>query len=81
MSDTAYCYHCQQHHPRSEMRQVMTKVGKRWRCIRSIEATKVDRATREAFGRAVTEDNKAQSASRARISNALRSLNADGTVR
>jgi hypothetical protein len=58
------------------MRQVTSKVGKRWRCNRSIEATKVDRNAREAFGRSVSEANKAESASRARITNALRDLNA-----
>ena len=76
MSETAYCYHCRQHHPRSEMRQVASKIGKRWRCIRSIEATKVDRNAREAFGRSVSEANKAESASRARIASALRGLDA-----
>ncbi len=74
MSDTAYCYHCRSHHPISEMRQIVNKAGKRWRCIKSIEATKQDRAAREAFGRSVTENNKSQSASSARIANAARAL-------
>jgi len=33
-------------------------MGKRWRCVQSIEAAKADRASREAFGRKVTELNK-----------------------
>lgn len=66
-ADTAYCYHCGRHHPIEEMRQLVTKTGKRWRCIKSIEATKADRQTRDAFGKKVTEVNKAESASKARI--------------
>ncbi len=72
MSDTGYCYHCRRHHPYEEMRQVMTTMGKRWRCIRSIEATRQGRAAREAFGRTVTEMNKAESAAKARIINSSR---------
>jgi hypothetical protein len=72
MSDTAYCYHCRCHHPVTEMRQVMTKLGKRWRCIRSIEATKVGQAEREEFGRRVTEMNKSEVAATARIHSAIR---------
>jgi hypothetical protein len=49
------------------MRQLTTKTGKRWRCIKSIEATKADRVTRDAFGKKVTAINKAESQSRARI--------------
>jgi hypothetical protein len=74
MNTTAFCYHCRAHHPLEDMRQITTKAGKRWRCIKSIEATKADRATREAYGRSVTENNKAQSASSARIANAARTL-------
>jgi hypothetical protein len=66
-ADTAYCYHCSKHHPIEEMRQLVTKTGKRWRCIKSIEATKADRKTRDAFGQRITEINKAESASKARI--------------
>ena len=67
MSDTAYCYHCGKHHPIEEMRQLTTKTGKRWRCIKSIEATKADRETRDACGKKITANNKADSQSRARI--------------
>ena len=72
MDTTAYCYHCRVYHPKEDMRQISTKVGKRWRCIRSIEATKSDRASREAYGKSVTEANKAEAASKARISNSAR---------
>jgi hypothetical protein len=48
-ADTAYCYHCGKHHPIEEMRQVVTKGGKRWRCIKSIEATKKPTSERDAL--------------------------------
>jgi len=43
MPQTSYCYHCGIYHPVEEMRQIMTKGGKRMRCIKSIEAAKRDR--------------------------------------
>jgi hypothetical protein len=64
---TAYCYHCGRHHPIEEMRQLATKTGKRWRCIKSIEATKKGQAERDAFGKRITADNKSESQSKARI--------------
>jgi len=57
-SATVYCYHCRIQHHREDMRLVVTKTGKRWRCAQSIEAVKVDREKREAFGRKVSEVNK-----------------------
>lgn len=66
-AETAYCYHCGKQHPIGEMRQIFTKTGKRWRCIKSIEATKANRETRDAFGKKVTEINRADSQSKARI--------------
>jgi len=65
MSDTAYCYHCGRHHPKEEMRQIETKGGKRWRCIKSIEATKKAQAERDAFGQQVTANNKIEARSKA----------------
>lgn len=67
MSDTAFCYHCRTHHPKEEMRLIDTKAGKRWRCIRSIEATKKGRLEREAYGRQVTAMNKAEAQRKARL--------------
>jgi hypothetical protein len=64
MSETAYCYHCGTHHPKEEMRRIETKGGRRWRCIKSIEATKQGREQREAFGRRTTEINKAEAQSK-----------------
>lgn len=67
MSETAFCYHCRTHHPKEEMRLIDTKAGKRWRCIRSIEATKKGRLEREAYGRQVTAMNKAEAQRKARL--------------
>ena len=49
------------------MRLIDTKAGKRWRCIRSIEATKKGRAEREAYGKKVTAMNKAEAQRKARL--------------
>lgn len=46
------------------MRQVMTKGGKRWRCIKSIKAAKQGDEAREAFGRQTTAINQANSYAR-----------------
>jgi hypothetical protein len=46
------------------MRQIETKTGKKWRCIKSIEATKRDVATRNAFGKSVTATNKSENQAR-----------------
>ena len=59
MPQTAFCYHCGVHHPIEGMRQVLTKGHKRWRCIKSIEATKRGAEARAAFGRQTTAINKA----------------------
>jgi len=59
MPETAFCYHCATHHSKAEMRQILTKGGKRWRCIKSIESSRKGRAEREAFGRQTTAINKA----------------------
>ena len=61
-----YCYHCGRQHPSSEMRQIETKGGKRWRCIKSINATKKSSVERDAFGKTVTTINKAELQARIR---------------
>jgi hypothetical protein len=66
MDETLYCYHCRARHPKEQMRLLNTKTGKRWRCIRSIEATKRGREAREAFGREVTAINKAEAQNKAK---------------
>ena len=67
MSQIAYCYHCGAHHPIEEMRQIVTKGGKRMRCIKSITAAKAEIAQRDAFGRRMTEANKAEAQAKLRI--------------
>lgn len=59
MTATVFCYHCRTYHPKEEVRQVATKAGKRWRCHKSIAATKAGAAEREAFGQRVSELNRA----------------------
>ncbi len=60
MTDTLYCYHCRRHHPKEEMRRIHSNTGSRWRCNRSIQATKRSVAERDAFGKRVTEINSAE---------------------
>jgi hypothetical protein len=64
--ETIYCYHCGIRHPKEEMRQVETKGVKRWRCIKSIKATKRGTAERDAFGQRVSAINKAEAQARIR---------------
>ncbi len=66
MPETAFCYHCGTHHPLEEMRQILTKTGKRWRCVKSIEATKVGIAKRDAYGQQISATNKAEAKARKR---------------
>lgn len=63
-SETNYCYHCGGHHPREAMRQIAAKHGKKWCCIRSIEATRKSSTRRDAFGKAVTAINRAENKTR-----------------
>ncbi len=66
MSETAFCYHCGTHHPIEQMRQILTKNGKRWRCVKSIEATKIGISKRDAFGRSISANNKAEAQAKLR---------------
>ena len=63
-SETHYCYHCGRHHPREEMRQIETKAGQKWRCIKSITATKITSAQRDAFGKTVSAINTSENQAR-----------------
>ena len=58
MSETVYCYHCGRRHQLAEMRRVHCGQIMRWRCLRSIEATKGTQAQRDAFGQATREANQ-----------------------
>jgi hypothetical protein len=63
-SENIYCYHCGRHHLRDEMRQIETKTGKRWRCIKSIAATRITSAQRDAFGKTVSAINASENQAR-----------------
>ena len=65
-TETKYCYHCRVHHPTEETRLISTKTGKRWRCLRSIAATRISREARAEFGRSVSASNLADTQSRAK---------------
>lgn len=57
---TFYCLRCNRSHPQSDKILVTTKGGqKRWSCIHRINAEKKAKAERDAFGKSVTERNKA----------------------
>ena len=67
MSDQIYCYHCRRQHPAAEVTLVKARGVKRWRCRKSIALSRGSSATRDAFGKAVSELNRAvQSAHPAR---------------
>lgn len=61
MPNVIYCYYCSRAHPEDEMRRITTKGGPRWRCIKSIDATKRRTvAERDAFGKLITKINSAK---------------------
>lgn len=65
MTETAYCYCCRAHHPKTQMRLFRTKAGHRWRCIKSIEAATRSCQERDAFGQQQTEQNRAEASAMA----------------
>ncbi len=67
MPANIYCYHCHVQHSRDEMRLVVTKTGKRWRCERSIKSAQGDKKTRDAFGRHISAINKAEAQANIRM--------------
>lgn len=60
VTNKVYCYHCMTYHQPETMRKMMTRSGVRWRCIRSIEATRGSLEERDAFGEQQSELNRAQ---------------------
>lgn len=64
MTDTVFCYHCRAQHPINEVRKITTKSGQRWRCVKSIAATRSGLHERDEFGRRTTAFNKAMEESR-----------------
>lgn len=59
MSDQVYCYHCRRHHPADQVTPVYLRGIRRWRCRRSIALSQASSAARDAFGRAVSEAQRA----------------------
>ena len=59
MSDQVFCYYCRRYHPAAEVKKVESKGGKRWRCLESLARRHGSVAERDAFGRAVSESNRA----------------------
>lgn len=54
-----YCYACRREHPPGHpMRRVETRYGYRWRCQATLDAARLDPATRDALGRAKSEANR-----------------------
>ena len=74
MPQTAYCHHCGSHQPLEKMRLVVTKGGKRWRCIESIAASKNGRLERDAYGQQVSASRKLEMGAMGRRSKFVREL-------
>lgn len=68
----SFCYSCRTYHPQHEMTLLETKVGRRWRCIASINASKQSRAIRDEFGKQQSARNKEESLKQAQIANEKR---------
>ena len=70
--ETRYCYCCRTYHAADQLVLFDTKAGKRWRCLRSIEASRQPAAVRDSIGRQQSAENRAQTRERARQSLQLR---------
>ena len=62
MTDEVFCYHCRRYHPTVDVMLVQSKGVKRWRCLKSLASIRSSVAERDAFGRAVSAENRALSA-------------------
>ena len=71
MSRSIYCYTCNVQHPIEEMRQIVTKKGIRWRCIKTIEAARLARDKRQEFGARTTAKNRADAQAKGRKTAAI----------
>lgn len=60
MTRMRFCYCCQAFHDQQAMRPFQTRVGRRWRCLRSIAAANRSQAERDSFGRQQSEINRGQ---------------------
>lgn len=62
MTDEVFCYYCRRYHPTVDVMQVQSKGIKRWRCLKSLAPTRSSVAERDAFGKSVSESNRANNA-------------------
>lgn len=58
MTEKLFCHCCRVHHDKALMRPVQTRLGLRWRCLRSIQDASRPRVDRDAFGRQQTARNR-----------------------
>lgn len=72
MMEKRYCYCCRSYHPAEQVVLFETKVGKRWRCTRTIEAARSPSAERDSFGQQQSVVNKALASRQAQESLLLR---------
>ena len=72
MTDKRYCYCCRNYHPAEQVVLHETKAGKRWRCLRSINAAQQPSEIRDAAGRQQSVENRALASQKARNSVQLR---------
>ena len=61
--NSVYCYHCMTYHQPEAMQKIVSGGRTRWRCIRSIEASRRPVSERDAFGQQQSQRNLAQSQS------------------
>lgn len=62
MEDRFFCLRCGKYHPQSEKAIITTAKGeRRLSCVHRVNAKQGDQATRDAFGKTITERNKALS--------------------
>lgn len=78
MTEKMFCHCCRVHHDKSQMRQVQTRLGPRWRCLRSIQEAARPGADRDAFGRAQTAINRESARLAAELVGRLRRIEFSG---
>ena len=61
--NSVYCYHCMTYHQPEAMQKIVSGGRTRWRCIRSIKASRRPVSERDAFGQQQSQRNLAQSQS------------------
>jgi hypothetical protein len=57
MTRARHCYQCGKSHPEEEMLLIVTKAGRRWRCVRTIQASRKPEKERDKFGEMIRAIN------------------------